>query len=132
RSGLSAHPPGVRILYDGRMMNTPSQFWQTDATDPEAPVVLSEWQGLRPGMAVVYVGPMPLTDDPLTITELVRLPEVAVLAPRNGGDWEVDAATLRPAPATRLCATGCGLAAQPGDRYCAGCGSATDRQGWAQ
>jgi hypothetical protein len=38
----------------------------------------------------------------------------------------------QPARVARLCATGCGLAAQPGDRYCTGCGTATDRQGWAQ
>jgi hypothetical protein len=28
------------------------------------------------------------------------------------------------------CATGCGLPAEPGDIYCAGCGSAPDRAGW--
>lgn len=31
----------------------------------------------------------------------------------------------------RVCATGCGLAAAPGDIYCSGCGSASDRSGWA-
>ena len=30
----------------------------------------------------------------------------------------------------RMCATGCGLTAAAGDRYCTACGSATDREGW--
>lgn len=33
--------------------------------------------------------------------------------------------------APRRCATGCGLRAAEGDRYCGGCGSATDRNAWA-
>jgi len=38
----------------------------------------------------------------------------------------------RASGASRLCATGCGLIAVAGDRYCAGCASATDRNAWAE
>lgn len=37
-----------------------------------------------------------------------------------------------PPTSDRPCATGCGQPADPGDRYCTGCGTARDRQAWAQ
>jgi hypothetical protein len=41
--------------------------------------------------------------------------------------WE----TIQAVPVGPLCVTGCGLAAEPGDIYCAPCASAPDRSAWA-
>jgi hypothetical protein len=52
------------------------------------------------------------------------------------GEWEAQVEELRPKTAladrvaARSCATGCGMPAEPGDIYCAGCASAPDRAGW--
>jgi hypothetical protein len=77
-----------------------SQFYETDPSDPDAPVVLDEWHDLRPGMAVRYTGPIPL-HGPLVIWELVRFSGDGteagwVTAVLNNGEYEVDAANLRP------------------------------------
>lgn len=58
--------------------------------------VLEEYNNLRPGMTVEYVGPMPL-DGPLTLTELVRLDYDMVTAILNDGELECDADNLRAA-----------------------------------
>jgi hypothetical protein len=91
-----------------------SKFWTTDPTDPEAPVVLAEYNGLRPGMHVRYQNPAWQQPDgsyrtggmdpPLVISELVRFSEYTedgggyVTAVINDGEWEVSADNLVPDP----------------------------------
>jgi hypothetical protein len=87
----------------------------TDPDDPEAPVVIDEYNGLRPGAHVVYQNPAWRQPDgsyktggmdpPLVITELVRMPGLEerhghdmVQAVLNDGEWEVNADNLAPDP----------------------------------
>ena len=87
-------------------MSDPCPYYEHPPDDPDAPVHLAEWEGLRPGSAVSYVGPMPMPG-PLVVTALHRFPEVTmactrdagyVLAILNEGEYEVDAANLRAEP----------------------------------
>lgn len=73
-----------------------SSFYATDPFDPMAPVVLDEWEGLRPGMTVLYGGPMPLPG-PHVIVELLDFVDY-VLAVLDDGVYEVQADNLTPAP----------------------------------
>jgi hypothetical protein len=103
-----------------------SKYWITDPDDPEAPVVIEEYNGLHPGMHVVYQNPAWRQPDgsyktggmdpPLVITELVRMPgleerrvqdrvaaehrpvavQPVVQAVLNDGEWEVNADNLAP------------------------------------
>lgn len=75
-----------------------SRFYRTDPTDPEAPVVLDEYRGIRPGDRVIYTGSMQL-DEELVVDELVRLDADFVTAVLGGGTWEVSADNLRRAEA---------------------------------
>ena len=81
-----------------------SQFYETDPDDPEAPTLLDEYNGLKPGDHVLYqveewrqpdgtykTGGM---DPPLVITELVHLGDEFVTAIINNGEWEVNADNL--------------------------------------
>lgn len=75
-----------------------SSFYETNPDDPEAPVVLSEYRGLVPGMPVRYTATPPLSG-PLVIAELVRFPGAMtcpsfVQAVLNGGEYEVNADNL--------------------------------------
>lgn len=76
-----------------------SRFYATDPTNPDAPVVLAGYRGLRPGDRVTYTGSVPMTDEPVTVTELVRFGQSdyvsAVLA---DGEWEVCADNLKRVP----------------------------------
>jgi hypothetical protein len=79
-----------------------SRFFTTDSSDPLAPVLLEEWRGLRPGMAVVYVGRDDMPTANLTIAEIVEFPGDGfesgwVTAILNDGEYEVDASNLRAA-----------------------------------
>ena len=76
-----------------------SRFYETDAEDPLAPVLLDEWNGLKPGMTVRYIGDIPLPYH-LVVTELVEFPATDtepgwVTAILNDGDWELNASQLR-------------------------------------
>lgn len=73
-----------------------SKFYDTDTGDPLGPRELHEWEGLRPGMEVVYTGPMPLPG-PLVVAELVDFGDY-VFAVLNDGEYEVNAANLAAAP----------------------------------
>jgi hypothetical protein len=78
-----------------------SRFYITDAADPEAPVELTEYNGLRPGVEVVYDNPaLPPLPRPLVVTELIRFhPDTddpgGVSAILNEGEYEVNADNLR-------------------------------------
>jgi hypothetical protein len=85
-----------------------SKFYVTDPEDPEAPVVLAEYNGkhhgvTRPGDTVEYDDPgapwlgSPAPDGvPLIVTEIIDFgggfPPQAIL---NDGAWEVSADNLR-------------------------------------
>jgi hypothetical protein len=81
-----------------------SDFYSTDPDDPDAPVLLDEWNGLRPGASVVYENPAWQQPDgsyktggmdgPLVVTELYAFGE-HVTAILNDGEWECNAANLR-------------------------------------
>ena len=87
-----------------------SRFYETDPDDPDAPVELDEYNGLRPGMRVLYQNPawrMPDgtfktggMDPPLVIDEILRFPtEIPLVqAVVNGGEWECNADNLVPEP----------------------------------
>jgi hypothetical protein len=90
-----------------------SRFYDEDPNDPEAPREIPEYNGLRPGVHVVYenhawrlpdgsytTGGM---DPPLVIDELILFPTDAatyaagfyVEAIINDGEWQVNADNLR-------------------------------------
>ena len=82
-----------------------SGYYHTDPTDPEAPVELTEYNGLRPGMRVIYTNPAfqqpdgtykPAgMDPPLILTALYRMGDSGYTeAIVNGGEWEVNADNL--------------------------------------
>ena len=86
-----------------------SKFYNTDPDDIDAPRVLAEWRGLRPGSRVVYENPAWRQadgtyktggmDGTYTVTELVALDGEGwiadVLAVLDDGAYEVNAANLR-------------------------------------
>lgn len=76
-----------------------SRFYTTDPADPDAPVLIDEYNGLKPGMTVEYAYDL-LLPGPFVITELLRWdhPGVAhaVQAILDDGAFEVDADNLRP------------------------------------
>jgi hypothetical protein len=76
----------------------PSRFYETDPRDPDAPHLVDNYQGLRPGMAVRYAGPGAPLDGPLTITELVTFDgdDGFTTAILNDGEFETDADNLAP------------------------------------
>lgn len=66
-----------------------TEFYLTDPHDPEAPVRLDEYHGLRPGDQVVYNNPefqVPLSDGPVTLTALYRFPPIAK---EGGRRWDL-------------------------------------------
>lgn len=75
-----------------------SKFYRTDPNDPDAPVVLDEYRGLRPGSPVEYVNPASAIEplpQPLVITQLVLFPSPDyVSAILNDGEYEVNADNL--------------------------------------
>lgn len=74
---------------------SPSRFYACDASDPDAPVLLGSYRGLRAGMAVEYVNPRaPSLPGSLIVTEIVRLAADHVTAILNDGQWEVNADNL--------------------------------------
>jgi len=81
-----------------------SQYYETDPNDPEAPIPLTEYRGLRPGMNVTYQNPHAPSlglPGPLIVDELIQwntpgTPNVQAVL--NGGEYEVNADNLRPAP----------------------------------
>jgi len=72
-----------------------SKYYVTNPDDPDAPIVLTEYDGIRPGDVVRYVGPVPLMAAPLIVSELIRWPQddlcCAIL---NDGEFEVNADNL--------------------------------------
>jgi hypothetical protein len=76
-------------------------WYDTDPDDPEAPVRLTEYNGLRDGMAVRYRNPhsrVQLTG-PLTVSAIYRFKDadgqvVMVQAILNEGEYEVSADNL--------------------------------------
>lgn len=80
-----------------------SKFYQSHPEDPEAPVVLDEYQGLRVGMTVIYVSdrhPMP---GEFVLSEIIQFRVAGmVLAILNDGEWEVSIQNLRAAETTRM------------------------------
>ena len=77
-----------------------SKFYDiTHPDEPGSPVVLDEWNGLKPGMTVRYIGDIPLPYH-LVVCELIEFPGDGfesgwVTAILNDGDWELDASNLR-------------------------------------
>lgn len=75
---------------------TESRFYYTNRDDPDAPVVLDDYDGLRPGARVVHVGPLPLPGV-FTLIELVGFGDhvEAHLQDVEDGDYYLcDAANL--------------------------------------
>lgn len=77
------------------------EWYITDPQDPEAPVRLEEYRGLREGMSVVYHNPhSTLTlDGPLRLDAVYEFPTIRgvtmVQAVLNDGEYEVNANNLR-------------------------------------
>ncbi|MBO0838920.1 MAG: hypothetical protein J2P28_25870 [Actinobacteria bacterium] len=79
-----------------------SRFYETDPDDPEAPIVLTEYMGLKPGDRVTYIGHAPpwRANHRPVIAELVAWRGTyphGTLAILDEGEWEVDADNLRKA-----------------------------------
>lgn len=79
-----------------------TDFYVNDPTDPEAPVVLDDYRGLKPGDRVVYTGPVGLAGT-FVVEQLIRIfPGTdnygTVQAILNGGAYEVNADNLEVAP----------------------------------
>lgn len=80
-------------------------YYETDAADPEAPVAVDEYRGIRVGDRVEYVGSIPLgvPGETFTLDALYvwrKVPGNLVLlaaAILNDGEYEVDATNLRKA-----------------------------------
>jgi len=77
-------------------------YYVTNSADPDAPVELNEYNGLKPGDRVRYENPAgkPLRG-PLVLSALYQFGDkyqgAWVAAILNDGKYEVDAANLRPA-----------------------------------
>ena len=84
-------------------------YYILDPDDPEAPVKLDEYSGLRPGMQVIYINnanPKLTLPGPLVLTALYRFPGLEmrhyengdshVQAVLNDGEYEVNADNLVP------------------------------------
>ena len=78
---------------------TESRFYATDAKDPQAPVVMDEFDGLRPGMSVRYVGPRTL-EGTFVVTEIIHWADHATTVILNDGKYEVDHSNLVPVRAS--------------------------------
>jgi hypothetical protein len=84
------------------------QFYEADADDPLAPILLTEYRGLRPGDHVVYDNPQSAAglDGPLVISEIWQFAGIGPHFPEftsavlNGGEYECNADNLRTAPKT--------------------------------
>lgn len=88
-----------------------SRYYDEDPSDPDAPYAVEEFNGLRPGMHVVYRNPAWQQPDgtyrtggmdpPLVIDELVLFPMHDgpwVEAILNDGEWQCSALNLAPDP----------------------------------
>lgn len=76
-----------------------SRYYETNAADPSAPVVLDLFGGIRPGDRVEYVGPVPLSNGVLVVEELLAweggVPAAVLSEDGRLGVFEVDAVNLR-------------------------------------
>ncbi len=86
-----------------------AEYYETDPTDPYAPVELEEYRGIRVGDSVVYDNPdsAATLEGPLTLSALYRfsggpvtaapvgLPKEYITAILNGGEFECNADNLR-------------------------------------
>ena len=75
-------------------------FYVTNPADPDAPVVLDEYHGIRPGDQVTDEGPVaPLLTGPLTVAAIYEFRDNGrggwVTAILNDGEYEVSADHLR-------------------------------------
>jgi hypothetical protein len=79
-----------------------SAYYMTDTSDPDAPVLLEEYRGYRPGDRVVDESPHRPLPGPLTVDEIYCFRDCGtfgdvVTVILNGGQWEVSGDSLRPA-----------------------------------
>lgn len=81
-----------------------SNYYITDPGDPDAPVRLTEYNGLHDGASVAYENPAWRQPDgtyytggmdpPLVVTEILQVgPHVTAIL--NDGEWETNADNLR-------------------------------------
>lgn len=70
------------------------KFYDADPDDPEAPVLLGEWSGLKPGDHVRLKPSCAPLPGPLVIAELWDFGEGFVQAVLNDGEYEVTASNL--------------------------------------
>lgn len=101
-----------------------SRFYNTDPNDPDAPVLLDEWEGLRPGVAVRYEGTHAL-EGPFVVTEILHWDDLSTTVILNDGEYECEARNLVPLdPQPFTCPT-CGKTSyHPEDKrqgYCGQC-----------
>jgi hypothetical protein len=80
-------------------------YYVTDPADPDAPVLLSEYGGMRPGSEVRDAGPVAPLPYRLTVTAIYEFRDnghggwVAVICKGdNGGTYELSASSLVPLP----------------------------------
>jgi len=79
---------------------TQSKYYETDPDDPDAPVVLDEYNGLRAGDRVRYTASIPMPDEETIIDEIIEFGDGDVMAVLLVGNkepldiFEVDADNL--------------------------------------
>ncbi len=75
-------------------------YYETNPADPDAPVLLSEYKGIKPGDSVAYGNPgTPPIPGPLTVAAIYQFTDNGhggwVAAVLNDGVYEVNADHLR-------------------------------------
>ncbi len=73
--------------------------YQTDPTDPDAPLLLDEYKGIKPGDKVTHHAPVAPLTGPLTVDAIYQFTDNGqggwVTAVLNDGEYEVNADHLR-------------------------------------